>query len=281
MAGMATLGNPAVPRPRKTKTTLLTILGGIVAPLGIDVWQETLVNSLTSLGASIPASRQVVARAVSDQWLTSHRVGRRSRMALTDRARDGLVSGHQRMLQFGEAREWSGAWLCVALSVPENSRALRHHLRTELGWLGFGSLGNGVWISPHPENERAILDLLANNEGLGGGYVFTSMRPASHSPQELAIAGWDLDGLRARYEAFITDFEPAAPRSPAERFSCWADLVTRWRHFPLFDPDLPEHVLPADWPRRRAFELFHRHYSQLAPGAEEFLRALDDEVTGG
>jgi phenylacetic acid degradation operon negative regulatory protein len=276
---MVTTPVPATSTTRRTKTTLLTILGSIVAPLGISVWQETLVNALTILGATVPAARQAVARAVGDGWLTSQRVGRRSRMALSDETHSGLLTGHQRTMSFGQPTEWAGEWLFVALTVPEDSRALRHHFRTELGWLGFGSLGNGLWISPHPENEAATLRLLNSAEGPGDAYVFTAARPATHTPQQLAAAAWDMEKLRARYLDFIAAYEHAAPRTPTEKFAAWVEMVTRWRHFPLVDPELPERLLPSDWPRQRAYELFHRRMDQWTPTAEDFLRQLEQDVT--
>jgi phenylacetic acid degradation operon negative regulatory protein len=37
---------------------------------------------------------------------------------------------------------------------PGELRPLRDRLRVRLSWLGFGSLGNGLWISPHDVAER-------------------------------------------------------------------------------------------------------------------------------
>ncbi len=276
---MATSTETPLTTTRRTKTVLLTILGSLVAPMGVSVWQETFVNALTQLGSSVPAARQAVARAVGDGWLTSQRVGRRSRMALSDETYSALITGHQRTMTFGQPKEWAGEWLFVALTVPEDSRALRHHFRTELGWLGFGSLGNGLWVSPHPENEAATLRLLGAVDGAGDAYVFTNARPVTHTPQQLALAAWDMESLRTRYLDFIASFENASPRTPIDRFASWIELVTRWRHFPLFDPELPERLLPADWPRQRAYELFHRRMDQWTETAEDYLRQLEIDVT--
>ena len=40
--------------------------------------------------------------------------------------------------------------------MPEQRREVRHQLRTQLAWAGFGSLGGGLWISPHVEREAEL-----------------------------------------------------------------------------------------------------------------------------
>ena len=51
---------------------------------------------------------------------------------------------------------WDGRWLLLVLRVPEQRRELRHQLTTQLAWAGFGSLGNGLWITPHVDREALI-----------------------------------------------------------------------------------------------------------------------------
>jgi phenylacetic acid degradation operon negative regulatory protein len=275
---MASPSDPALTGTRRTKTLLLTVLGEAVLPQSSFVWQEVLVESLVTLGSSVSAARQAVARATGDGWLSSERVGRRSRLEVSEPTVSGLRAGRERTMAFGRPQEWDGQWLFVALTVPEDSRALRHHFRTELAWLGFGSLGNGLWISPHTENEEAALKLLTSVEGPKGAYVFTAARPVTHSPREVASAAWDLDNLRARYDTFCDRFESRAPLTPAQTFDSWIELYTSWRHFPLFDPELPDNLLPRDWPRHRAYQLFHERIGEWSPAALEYFAGLEHTV---
>ncbi len=276
---MATSSEQPLASTRRTKTLLLTVLGEAVLPLGSVVWQEVLVESLVTLGTSVSAARQAVARALGDGWLTSERMGRRSRLEVSESTAAGLRLGRERTMTFGRARQWDGEWLFVALTVPEDSRALRHHFRTELAWLGFGSLGNGLWVSPHTENEEAAMKLLTSVEGPKGAYVFTAAKPVTHSPREMASAAWDLDDLRARYDSFCERFESRAPLSPAQTFDAWIDLYTSWRHFPLFDPELPDNLLPRDWPRHRAYQLFHERTDEWSPRALEYFASLEHTIS--
>ena len=50
--------------------------------------------------------------------------------------------------------------------------------------------------------------------------------------------------------------------------------MDEWRAFPELDPDLPEELLPAAWPRGRARELFTTTYDLLGPLASHRVRQI-------
>jgi phenylacetic acid degradation operon negative regulatory protein len=253
---------------------MLTILGEAVAPYSKTVWQESLVAALGALDVSAIAARQVVARATREGLLTSERVGRRSLMHVSDDGLARMREGRQRTLSFGDHPVWDERGLLVAMTIPEERREIRYRFRTQLEWLGFGSLGNGLWISPHAEHEDEALALLDSGEIPVGSFVFVTDRLASHTPAELAQTAWDLDSLRERYEAFLREFSKLRPKTPEQQFSSWIRLYSDWRHFPRFDPELPESLLPKQWPRRRARELFLTCDRQWSAPAIEYFRSL-------
>jgi phenylacetic acid degradation operon negative regulatory protein len=47
-----------------------------------------------------------------------------------------------------------------------------------------------------------------------------------------------------------------------------------YRQFPIVDPELPIELMPANWPRARAREVFVAVYDGLAVPAEEHVRTL-------
>src|SRR5437764_490638 len=130
------------------RSVLLTILGEYVLPAPAGVWHETLIGGLGALGVKPQAARQALARSIQAGWLRSERSGRRARVHLTTPTAEMLRTGATRIYSFGRPGPWEGRWLLVTLRVPEHRRDLRHRLRTQLAWAGFGSLGGGVWISP-------------------------------------------------------------------------------------------------------------------------------------
>jgi phenylacetic acid degradation operon negative regulatory protein len=250
------------------------VLGEAVAPYGETVWQEALVAALTTLGTSAPAARQVVARAIRDGWLTSERVGRRSLLTISHSSLKMLEEGRARALAFGASTEWDGRWLLAAITVPEQQRELRYQMRTQLGWLGFGSLGNGMWISPHVDQQDATVELLRGGDESVNAVVFVTTMSPTHTPIEIARAAWDLEALHERYTTFLNAHGKPRPSAPEAVFAAWIRMFTAWRHFPLVDPELPDSLLPARWPRARARALFTRRNEEWSETALEYFRSL-------
>ena len=85
---------------------------------------------------------------------------------------------------------------------------------------------------------------------------------------------WDLPALREHYEQFIDDFDAVVPDGRAAAFAAQTAIVHAWRRFPFIDPDLPDDLLPRDWPRRRAYELFRDRHEAWAPAAQTPLRRV-------
>jgi phenylacetic acid degradation operon negative regulatory protein len=256
------------------RSLLLTILGEYVLPRDEPVWQETLVGALTSVGYTQHAARQALARTAREGWLTTERVGRRARLALSDRAAAMLQSGAERIYTFGQPWVWDGRWLVLLLRVPEERREVRHQLRTRLAWAGLGSLGGGVWLTPHVERE-AELAAAITDEPAAEGTSFVAELSSLGSPASVAAAAWDLDGVRDHYEAFVEDFARVRPATPAACFRMQTLLVHAWRKFPFVDPDLPDDLLPAEWPRSRALKLFTERHARWQPDARAHFEELE------
>ena len=74
--------------------------------------------------------------------------------ALSEEAREILAEGDGRI--FGRRRaEPSDGWVLVVFCVPEAERDQRHELRSQLTWLGFGTVSPGVWIAPAHLSDEA------------------------------------------------------------------------------------------------------------------------------
>jgi phenylacetic acid degradation operon negative regulatory protein len=251
------------------RSTLLTILGEFLLPRPDGAWQEALIGSLKLLGFTPSAARQAVVRSAREQWLQSERVGRRSRMRLTARSAELLRDGARRIYGFGEPVSWDGRWLLLVLRVPEPRRELRHRLTTQLAWAGFGSLGGGLWITPHVDRE-----VLVDAEEPAQLLTFRAELGALGGTQKVIDEAWDLAALREHYELFINDFNRLRPRGGPASFAAQTALVHAWRRFPFIDPDLPDDLLPRDWPRRAAHELFKDRHEKWAPAAQQHFEAL-------
>jgi phenylacetic acid degradation operon negative regulatory protein len=256
------------------RSLLLTILGEFVLPRGEAVWQETLVAALVSVGYSEQAARQALARSARDGWLSTERLGRRSRVSLSGRAAEFLATGAARIYSFGEPWEWDERWLVVILRVPEARREVRHVLRTRLAWAGLGSLGGGVWLTPHVEREAELAAVIAE-EPAAEATSFVASLGALGQADDVVAAAWDLEAVREHYNAFIEDFAALRPSGPEATFRMQTLLVHAWRKFPFLDPDLPAELLPSGWPRRRAHELFAGRHARWGDAAQAYFTELE------
>ena len=256
------------------RSVLLTVLGEYVIPAGQSVWQETLISALGTLDYKTQAARQALARSVTAGWLTTERHGRRSRVQLTPETAAMLRSGAERIYRFGEPWEWDGRWLLVVLRVPEQRREVRHQLRTQLAWAGFGSRGGGLWISPHAEREAELQDM-AREETAAELLSFRADLGALGEPERLIAEAWDLTEVADAYKSFIATFGRLRPKPPEAVCRAQTLMVHAWRRFPFLDPDLPESMLPNQWPRKRAHDVFQERHAAWHETAQEYFGSLE------
>jgi phenylacetic acid degradation operon negative regulatory protein len=265
---------PTVSRRREigqasARSLLMTMLGEFVLPRGGPVWTQTLVSALALLGVEPKSARQALARTAAEGWLESERAGRRVRWSLTPPGRRLLAEGAQRIYAFGrEEVEWDGRWLLLLVSVPESQRDLRHRIRTQLNWAGFGSPAPGVWVSPHPSQQAEAERILADTGLSGSAMSFLASYGQVGSQDMLMARSWDLDALQQCYADFIDEFTGLDPATGEAALRAQTRLVHEWRRFPFLDPRLPEQLLPEGWGGTKAADLFHTRHSDWHPAAQ-------------
>jgi phenylacetic acid degradation operon negative regulatory protein len=259
---------------------LLTILGEYLLPLEDGVWQETLVASLCAMGYSVQTSRQALARSARQGWLISERHGRRTRVHPSEETSVLLKAGADRIYGFGAGYDWDEEWLLVTVRVPEAQREIRNHLRTRLAWAGFGSLGGGLWITPHTDRESEVLEIVAADD-VADVLSFKGSLSRLGDPQQVVDEAWNLDEVRAAYHAFIAEFTGAGATSPQEVFERQTSLVHAWRKFPFLDPNLPRELLDAAWPGDAAIALFRELHERWREPARGYFETLESGVIAG
>ncbi|MFQ5617220.1 MAG: PaaX family transcriptional regulator C-terminal domain-containing protein, partial [Anaerolineales bacterium] len=249
-------------QPVRTQFLVFTLFGDYILPRGGEIWTGDLLYLLALLGVSERATRSALSRMTRKGWLAANKQGRRSRYSLTARGSTLLESGHRRIFE-PVFTDWDGKWQLVVYSLPEEKRSKRHTLRTQLTWLGFGSLTPGAWISPHDrstELERLFTDLEVGHlvDMFSGPYLGPS------SGQKLVTRCWELDGLETKYHDFITRYQPAyiqcrsqnsGALEPEDCFVRRFWLMHEFQAFTLKDPNLPIALLPLNWAGFAAREL--------------------------
>lgn len=262
---------------------IVTFAGLHLREIGGWVAVADLIKLLELTGQSATAVRQALVRLKSRGFLTSQKREGRSGYALTDAGLADLAFGDARIFRYGEATESDG-WVLALFSVPEQARAQRHRLRSNLSWLGFGTVSPGARIAPAALAGRAAS--LLETAGLAEWVTWFTAQTVGAAD---VAAWWDLAALRSLYQEFLLRWEPCAMASRAAApdtaddacFAHYVALVDDWRQFPRIDPGLPASLLPAGWQGRRAFEVFSALRDRWSePGRRFVLATLNTPIIG-
>ncbi|MFF3445457.1 PaaX family transcriptional regulator C-terminal domain-containing protein [Streptosporangium sp. NPDC002721] len=246
-----------------------------------------IVDLLGEFGVSGGAARTAISRLVRRGVLEGIRQGRYSSYRLTEGAAADLSNGGTAIAAVGaDSDSWDGSWTVVVFSMPEQESTRRRALREHLRWNGYAPLYDGVWISPDPPwpNGRAELAAVA----LGSVTMFRARHLELEAECDRSpVEAWDLAAIAKEYETFIDRWSPLAPRMAAGAVTGAAAVRARtevmdiYRRFPVLDPMLPAVLMPPDWPRGRARDLFVQVYDGLLGPAQDHVRAAAARATGG
>ncbi len=271
----------ATPSPsRRPQDLVFTLYGEYLLEREGPTWVGALISLLHPFGLSEGAVRTVLSRMARKEWLSARRIGRHAYYDLTPRGRKLLEEGQARIFHPSWDGPWDEAWFLLAYSIPEDARQLRDRLRDRLAWLGFGSLGNGLWISPHDVG-TAVAELAAELDIESHVECFQAKRVNGAPVRELVGRCWDLEEVNGHYRDFIERWAPvlASAGNPVEPdglpdeecYTLRFGLIHEFRAFPLEDPYLPRPLLPDEWAGEEATRLFHRLHDRLVGPADTYV----------
>lgn len=268
---------PAEARPR---ALIVTIYGLYAREMGGWLSISALIRLLGELRVDEPAVRSSISRLKRRGILEAERVDGRAGYSLSSRARDILVEGDRRIFHRQRGNLTEG-WVLAVFSVPESERQKRHALRSRLTWLGFGTVGPGVWIAPgHLEAETR--DLLERQELADYVDLFRASYLGFHPVKDEVATWWDLDGLDALHREFLATFQPVLAGwksrrrrdDEGEAFADYVRVLTAWRRLPYLDPGLAPELLPRDWSGVRAADLFFALRRRLEDPSHRFVEGI-------
>ncbi len=279
-------------RGQRPQGLVFTLFGEYLLERSESVWVGSLIALLKPFGLTEGGARTVLSRMTKKGWLSSERSGRRSFYALTERGRALLQEGQARIYHPSWDRDWDGRWFLLAYSIPQAARSVRDRLRDRLAWLGFGSIGNGLWISPR-DVEADVRELSAHLD-LGNHLLCFQASPAGDlTDQELVQRCWDLDALHRGYADFATRWAAAADdyeahvrvgheaQNHARAFALRFELIHEFRRFPLEDPFLPRVLLPTSWAGDDATAVFRDLHDRLMGPANRWVHDILETASAG
>lgn len=156
--------------------------------------------------------------------------------------------------------EWDGSWI-QAVAVGKAAASRRTERRTEFAAAKLGELREGVWLRP---------DNLGTDPWSfdGEDVLWASVVPES-DPAALAARLWDLDAWAFEARRLTAGLAESADGLAADDDDVLAPgfvlSAAVLRHF-LADPELPEDLVPSDWPAtelRSAYDGFDAAYRAL------------------
>ncbi|HEV7771914.1 MAG TPA: PaaX family transcriptional regulator C-terminal domain-containing protein [Conexibacter sp.] len=258
---------------------VITILGSYVHHQRRTVWSGGLVTLLGDFGFSPGAARIALIRLVNRGFLERTRKGRLAFYTLSARGRKLLDEGDQRIFSLGKAPPTTDCWTILWHAIPEDLRLERGRLARRLRFLGFGTLQDGTWISPH-DREREVVEVV---DDLGVAQ-FTGVligRPAlALDFGKFVSRVWPMEELSERYRSYVEEFGRYASgkRGPRlddrEAFLVRTRAVHTFRNFPAEDPELPDDLMSEPGFRAEAVQLFTTLYERLAEPSERYFSAV-------
>ncbi len=260
------------------RSYLLTILGEFAISQDGPIWTNAFITGLGALGIDEKTVRQTLARTSAKGLIDPEKVGRRARWHLTNKARNLLREGSQRIYSFNtKEREWDKKWIIILIAIPEARRDSRYSLRVRLGWVGFALLNAGVWICPWTDRlseAESVLEELSLQEV---AHIFIGNLSDMDEQSYLAAEAWDIPTVEAAYEHFEITHFGNLPQTNEDAFVQLTRLVNDWRRLPLLDPDLPSELLPVDWVGNKAAQHFLDLHRNWKPRAFEWWQEITSD----
>lgn len=260
---------------RRPEQLLLAFLGELVLDRDVaPVPTVVLVDVLAELGVGEAATRAALARMARRGLLDPVRSGRTVAHGLTGASERVLRDAHGRIFAADPFAPEGGGWTLVTFSVPERQRDLRHRVRAQLAWAGFGLLRDGLWIAPGEVDVAEVLgDVPADAPGLDLA-AFRAVEVDGFSAARSVRTAWRLDEIRARHRAFQDEWSAWSPGATTAVRDLTA-LVADWLALLRAVPRLPAEHLDDDWPSGASVALFRGLHDALAgPARAELARRL-------
>lgn len=265
---------------------IISIFGDAVRPRGGRIWLGSLINLLEPLQINERLVRTAIFRLAKEGWLRTETVGRRADYLLTPAGQRRFEEA-SRHIYAASTPLWDRRWRLI-LTVGTLTTKQRDSLRSALFWQGFGAIGNDCFVHPSTDLITAFDALMAD----GMSDLLKHLMPMlaadagfslSASDADMVRRAWDLEQLGAAYEEFTKSYSPmidllrhgeSSHMSDQHAFLLRTLLIHDYRRLLLRDPELPDALLPANWPGQQARALCQELYRRLLSPSERHLDAV-------
>lgn len=265
---------------------IISVFGDAVLPRGGRIWLGSLIRLLEPLDLNERLIRTSVFRLAKEEWLRTEAQGRRSDYLLTPSGQRRFEEA-SRHIYAANAPLWDRRWRLI-LTVGEIEGKQRERLRRALFWQGFGIIGSDCFVHPSADLSSAFDALI----GEGMADSLDKLMPLLAADARFGLAAsdidmvqraWNLDQLAEDYTGFVGCYlpildalrlEPDHALKAESAFLLRILLIHDYRRLLLRDPELPDILLPAEWPGQKARLLTRELYRRLLQPSERHLDQL-------
>jgi phenylacetic acid degradation operon negative regulatory protein len=237
---------------------------------------RALIQLLADLGLSEAASRSVLLRMRKEGWLDSQRSGREARYRLAPAINSAQARIESQLR--GKRPPWEGFFCGILHEIPEPERAYRDRLRRTAQLLGYATLRPGLLVATS-DRWAELAGLVPEPPPPGSQLLRVQIRLEAADSRLVAARLWGLDELAARYREVLassralTDQADRHPPGPAA-FRAFADATLPIFDASTADPDLPDELLPEQWPGPELGAALGRAFRAFYPVIAGYLQAL-------
>ncbi len=271
---------------------IISVFGDAVLPRGGRIWLGSLIRLLEPLELNERLVRTSVFRLAKEEWLRTEPSGRRTDYLLTPSGQRRFEEA-SRHIYASSAPQWDRRWRLI-VTVGDLAPKEREALRRAMFWQGFGVIGGDCFVHPSADLSAAFDALIA--EGLSD--LLGKLKPLLAADAQFGNAAndvdmvhgaWNLERLADMYAEFVDRYQPVLAQLRADvqedidgesAFLLRTLLIHDYRRLLLRDPELPDVLLPAEWPGQKASLLCKEVYRRLLPASEGHLDTLFQLANG-
>jgi len=278
----------------KTGSLIISCFGDAVLPRGGRIWLGSLIQLLKPLQLNDRLIRTSIFRLAQEEWMHAETVGRRADYMLTP-AGQRRFEESARHIYAAHTPLWDRRWRLIMV-VSDLSAKQRDRLRRALFWQGFGVAGSDCFVHPSADLTSALDGL--RTDGMGEVLKFLVPMIAADAGSEASARdidmvqrAWNLNQLGASYVEFSKHYRPILESLRHEGLNTLSDenaflmrilLIHDYRRLLLRDPELPDVLLPRNWPGHQAREMCKEIYLRLLTPSERHIdlnMKLADDTT--